>query len=383
MKIVDQILDSPRKTLLCVGPLSTNIIDSCIEISNKENIPIVLIASRRQIDSAELGRGYVNNWSTQEFVEYVRSKQSQNIFLARDHGGPWQGNIEIKKQMNEAESMATAKKSFEADIDAGMQYLHIDPSVPIGNETLEFETIVSRLFELYGHVCEYSQSKGKKIRIELGTEEQNGSLPNSVAFEDFLKQVQSFCKSHHFQEPQFVVVQTGTKVIESRNVGVFEQQVPQSRANTIRSIKKSSEIARKYGIFVKEHNADYLTTENLALRPFIGIKGSNVAPEFGLLETKTLIHLLRTYESERDYNDFVRIVLSSEKWKKWMSPDTNTTLSEKTMIAGHYCYSDPAVIEIKARLRTHLTKQGIELDDYLKSAVRAGIYRYATAFGLV
>jgi hypothetical protein len=45
-----------RCTLLCVGPMSVNCIDATIELANDYEIPITLIASRRQIDSAECWR---------------------------------------------------------------------------------------------------------------------------------------------------------------------------------------------------------------------------------------------------------------------------------------------------------------------------------------
>ena len=44
-----------------------------INISEEYNTPIQLIASRRQIDS-EIHGGYVNNWSTEEFSNYVKKK---------------------------------------------------------------------------------------------------------------------------------------------------------------------------------------------------------------------------------------------------------------------------------------------------------------------
>ena len=49
-----------RKTLLGVGPMSMNCINASIEISNEREIPILLIASRRQIDSEAFAGGYVN-----------------------------------------------------------------------------------------------------------------------------------------------------------------------------------------------------------------------------------------------------------------------------------------------------------------------------------
>ncbi len=66
-----------KKTLLCVGPMSKNIVDASIELSDKKNIPIVLIASRRQVDTKDFGGGYVNGWDTGAFSKYVKKKQKK------------------------------------------------------------------------------------------------------------------------------------------------------------------------------------------------------------------------------------------------------------------------------------------------------------------
>ena len=67
-------LIAKRKTLLGIGPMSLNVVDSAIEIANKKRVPLMMIASRRQIDSEEFGGGYVNNWSTKSFADYVKKK---------------------------------------------------------------------------------------------------------------------------------------------------------------------------------------------------------------------------------------------------------------------------------------------------------------------
>ena len=67
-----------RKTLLGVGPMSINCVEAAAEISIDLNAPIMLIASRRQIDSKDFGGGYVNNWTTEEFSKYVKKKIKKN-----------------------------------------------------------------------------------------------------------------------------------------------------------------------------------------------------------------------------------------------------------------------------------------------------------------
>ena len=162
-------------TLLGVGPMSINCVDAAVELANEYAIPLMLIASRRQIDSEQFKGGYVNNWTTSEFANYVRNKdKSGNIILSRDHGGPWQNNEEKKQNMILDLAMKSAKESYKADIDAGFEILHIDPSIDI-HRTPSQNELLERLFELYEYCCSYALDRGKEIIFEVGTEEQSGS----------------------------------------------------------------------------------------------------------------------------------------------------------------------------------------------------------------
>jgi hypothetical protein len=92
---LERYITKQRCTMLGVGPMSKNCVDATIELANTYEIPIMMIASRRQIDSEDFGGGYVNNWSTERFAEYVIDRDKKGkIILARDHGGPWQSEIE-------------------------------------------------------------------------------------------------------------------------------------------------------------------------------------------------------------------------------------------------------------------------------------------------
>ena len=73
-------LINKKKTLLGVGPMSLNVIDSSIELADFYKVPIMLIASRRQIDSRIYGGGYVNNWSTSQYSKYVKKSKKEIFF---------------------------------------------------------------------------------------------------------------------------------------------------------------------------------------------------------------------------------------------------------------------------------------------------------------
>ena len=189
---IRNLLTKNRCTLLGIGPMSTNCVDAAIELSNIYDTTLMLIASRRQIDSEEFSGGYVNNWSTDRFAEYVIDRDKKGkILLARDHGGPWQSDLEKKHNLSLRHAMDSAKRSFQADIDAGFQILHIDPSIDIhGNPSID--EILDRIYELYEYCWNYANLNGKDITFEIGTEEQSGSTNTQEELEYTLQSINQF-----------------------------------------------------------------------------------------------------------------------------------------------------------------------------------------------
>ena len=51
-----------------IGPMSLNIVDAIIDFCEKEDFSIGLIPSRRQVENTG---GYVNEWTTKEFIERI------------------------------------------------------------------------------------------------------------------------------------------------------------------------------------------------------------------------------------------------------------------------------------------------------------------------
>ena len=382
--MIQQRLKNYRKnrncTLLGVGPMSKNCIDATIELANEYCTPLMLIASRRQIDSEQFGGGYVENWTTEQFADYVRYKDTQkNIILARDHGGPWQNELEISNKLNLNDAMQSAKESYRADIDAGFQMLHIDPSVDI-HANPNIDQVLERVYELYEFCWTYSQQKKQDVIFEIGTEEQKGSNNTQEELEYTLECMRKFCKSNKLPYPSFIVIQAGTKVMEMRNVGSFDS--PIRVANELPpeiQIPKMISICNHYRIFMKEHNADYLSTDSLKWQPRLGIHAANIAPEFGVAESKAFIDLMENSNQNILLEEFLRISYDSKKWEKWMINATSASDKDRAIISGHYIFSTAECLELKNQARFHIK----DLDTQLKNKVKESIFRYMKAFNLV
>ncbi len=167
--------------------------------------------------------------------------------------------------------------------------------------------------------------------------------------------------------------------MEMRNVGSFDS--PIRVINELPpeiQIPQMIEICNQYGIFMKEHNTDYLSTDSLRWQPRLGIHAANVAPEFGVAETKAFIHVLEENNLYEILDEFLRISYDSNKWQKWMLNDTNSKDKDRSIIAGHYIFSSDECVELKKQAKLRIKG----LDEYLKNKVKGSIFRYMNAFNL-
>jgi len=375
-----QILSS-RTTFMGIGPMSKTVTRVAIELANKYRFPVSLIPSRRQVDAASLGGGYVENWTTYEFSRYVRSLDKGGyVLLSRDHSGPWQsGSGSNEKELTLPEAMEEVKQSLADDIANGFNLLHIDPCIGIQKGFSEND-VEDMAIELISY-C-HSMSTQKDVVFEIGTDEQNSS-PEEVEISKIrLDRMLHKLNKYNLPMPLFYVLQTGTKVAELRNVGSFDQ--PLSLKGSLPStvlLPAILELCQSRGVMLKEHNADYLSDNALKWHKKFGIHGANIAPEFGVCETKAIQQILIGLKMDSELERFIQITLEGKKWKKWMLPDSLATENDKFQIAGHYHFSNPEVIEIRNKADKVGRDKGIDVGARIENDIRNSIDRYLIAFG--
>lgn len=371
-----KILNS--NTMVGVGPMSINSINATIDLAKYSKLPLMLIPSRRQIDRNE---GYVGNFNSIKFSNYLKNKK--NIILCRDHGGPWQNNYEVENNLNIKKAMLSAKKSFETDIDAGFEIIHVDPSIDINNK-LNIEIILDRIFELVEHCWHYSKKKKKKILFEIGTEEQNGLLETFENYEYAFSKLNKFFLSNKIPNPIFFVVQFGTKVMEDKNIGKFNKitnfsELKDKNKEFLRIIN----FLRKNKIFTKIHNVDYLSDRHLSFLKMCKVGAINVAPEFGVVETRSFIKILKDNNLDELLKNFLDLSYKSKKWKKWVINKNKISKFKCSELSGHYVFSSKEFKKIKNEANKYLIKRNIDMDGIMYSSVKNSILRYLKRFSLL
>lgn len=371
-------------TQLGVGPMSKNCVDAVIEVANSSKCALMLIASRRQIEAAEFGGGYVNGWSTEEWARYVRERDRGGyVVLCRDHGGPWQNQFETEQGLSLEDAMETACRSFTADIRSGLDIIHLDPSIDPSGAPPGQEEILERLFDLYTHCAHVAADCESEIGIEIGTEEQSGGGQDLELLTEVLERTQSFCARNDYTPPLFVVAQTGTLVKETRNVGTLDDPFRQEDSTPAEiRVPQVLDICRRHTVHLKEHNADYLSSEALGWHPRLGIDAVNIAPEFGVGETRCILAICREMGLDAEADAFLELAYQSGKWKKWMLSGTTATDEDRAIIAGHYVFAKPEFGDIAARIRRCCQEHGFDFDSRCRDHLKMMLTRIMTLFRL-
>ena len=383
-----------KYTLLGVGPMSDTLIEAAFRLAKRKSFPVMFIASRNQVDAEEFGKGYVNGWDQQNFktdIEQIAKSCDFDglYYLCRDHGGPWQRDEERNAKLPVEEAMALGKRSFAYDIKAGFDLLHIDPTkIPTTTGIVSMDAVIDMTVELI-EFCEYERKKLKlpEVSYEVGTEETDGGITSAEKYEEFVSRLAEQLKQKKLPLPSFIVGNTGTLTRLTENVGKWDAKMSSALAAS----------ARKYQAGLKEHNGDYLSNFILSLHPALGITATNVAPEFGTIETRTLLMLADIeeflYGKDSFKDEFTKAAIKSRRWVKWMTGNEknyetdrilkDTALSKQILeIAGHYTFNDEVIKACKKDMFNNLTKAGINPQSILINTLMASLSRYVDAFNM-
>lgn len=307
-----------------IGPMSKNIVDSILKFSMDNSYPMGIIPSRRQID---YGGGYVNNWTTKEFQDYIcdiarfeyRNNRKSNLtILERDHGGIGQG-----------EKYDNGTLSFYEDAIDDFDIIHIDPWKVYKND---FEKGVQETVDNIKFIDQINDD----CLFEVGTEESICHF-DEHQLETMLSMLETKL-GHLFDKIVYCVIQSGTGLKGIKNIGNFNQVRLAGMIN----------VCNKFGLLSKEHNGDYLKMENIRYRFDLGLSAINIAPEFGVFETDIILENM----NEEQKNKFFDICYKSNKWVKWVDKDFNPFENKKELmrICGHYQFSNKEFLELNLNL---------------------------------
>lgn len=317
-----------------IGPMSKNIVDSIIDYVNETGTSIGIIPSRRQI---EFDGGYVNNWTTKDFCEYIKSK-TNNIILVRDHCGPNQGSIED----DGLESFKEDCKYFDV-IHVDVWKKHKDYKDGL-DATIDFINIGFK--------------ENNNILFEIGTEESIRYF-GSNELDMLISDLKLSLKKEVFESIKYVVIQSGTSLLGNTNTGKYDDN----------RLLEMVDICTKHGLISKEHNGDYLNNETLLDKFKKGLMSINVAPEFGQIETKTLLKSMIEMNREDLIEDFYKICFESKKWCKWVGVDfvPSENKIELINISGHYIFSNTDFLKIKSQLKEEID---IDIRNNIKNRIK-------------
>lgn len=403
--VVQRLLDLQEEgksaTLLGIGPMSPNLLQASFELAKDDDFPLMFIASRNQVDADELGGGYVNGWNQETFTRDIKKIADEVGFdglyyLCRDHGGPWQRDKERNDHLPVDKAMELGKKSYLADIEAGFDLLMIDPTkdpFEMG-KVIPLDIVLERTVEL----IEYCEKERKRLNLpeigyEVGTEETNGGLTSTETYETFITRLKVELEKRDLPMPTFIVGQTGTLTRKTEQVGTFN----------FKNAYDLAQMAKKYGVGLKEHNGDYLDDVTLLEHIPSQIIATNIAPQYGTEETRAYLKLA---EVERKLKEEGLIEKTSNighvllvdaiecgRWRKWVMGEQKNLTTEEIFkdevlsneildIAGHYTFNNDDVKREIEVLYSNLRKNNINGQRFVVDHIKRPLRDYAECYNL-
>jgi hypothetical protein len=287
-----------------IGPMSKNIVDAIVEFCANTGNTIAFIPSRRQV---EWDGGYVNNWTTEEFSNYVTT-----LPLQRDHGGPGQGNNDD----DGFESLAHDAKHF--------QLIHIDPWKKYPGYVDGLEQTIKMI--------KFALEINPQLIFEVGTEEAIRPF-EADELNQLVIDLWAALPKETYKQIKYLVIQSGTSLKGTNQTGKYDAE----------RLKEMVKVAQRHDLISKEHNGDYIPVETIKEKFDLGLDCINIAPEFGLIETQTYLDEIKNGNL---FNRFWQICYDSKKWVKWVNPgfDPYHNKEQLIKISGHYVLSNPEFI---------------------------------------
>ncbi len=297
--------------------MSREIISAVYSYAEQRQRPIMLIASKNQVDYEQ---GYV--MTTAKLREYTdalgRQYPKAAVYLCRDHCGPGFNGIDDLKD---------TWQTIDRDIENGFKLIHVDMCHLKGS----YQEKLEQSRQAINHI----QLRSLPTLVEIGTDENTGDN-----FEDMEKIAREMAYFTQFCTPHFFVSQTGSLIKETQQVGSFHDEY----------ISRVKELADRYRLHLKEHNADYLPAEEIRRRQ--GLIGAlNVAPQFGVIQTVFTLH--KAYIYGLDAKPFLRAAYNSKKWHKWLANDSPANRQLCAIIAGHYVFNSYAYRKLQEQINRH------------------------------
>jgi fructose/tagatose bisphosphate aldolase len=298
--------------------MSTEIVDLCLEYSAVNNYPIMIIASRNQIDSQS---GYV--MTNKELSDKVKSNTNYNpsrVLICRDHCGPYFSDADKNLSLDDA--LARCKQTILGDVEAGFDLIHIDVS---RSPTNTQESITQSLFD-------YALNLNPNLMFEYGSEDNTGeNLDGGV---DTIRHQIELIKN--YPNVKYIVSQTGSLTRQTQ-VGSFD----------VNRNRRIADFIHSAGFLFKEHNADYIVKDEVQKRVQAGVDAINIAPQLGVIQSQILKDLGQAFTKE--YTAFYNFVLEQKYWTKWITDDVSDP-DVKFLVSAHYFFNSKLCKDLRQKI---------------------------------
>lgn len=347
-------------THLQVEAITKECVNAAIHVANENERTLILRVLPEQVGSGPSNPGYLGFAGIADFVSYVKSRDVGGfIHLCRAGFGCLIAG---------ANSISDVKISLRRDLDAGVEFFHVDASRKLSRLRAWPERIELEL-ELMQFISIQSANRGNSPIFEIGG---SGSLQgaNDIArFSTYIDTILEGCERLEIEEPTFASAQTGTSIRELSNVAASPRPFSfENEEGVDTQLAETADLAGFRGISLIAHDCDYLGGDYLGRLFQQGVAIACIGQEMGTHETQVFLQLCDATRAASIRQDFLSLALSSKAWESSIAIGSCATEFEKAILAGHHVFATEEFKSIKARLQKRCGATGISSEQTIRES---------------
>lgn len=349
---------------LAVRALTRNIVDSAIDVANRDRRPVVLSVNRHLVD---FDGGALGGWTTASFASYCRERDVGGWVLlhrdgagARDHGG-----------------IERALRSITMDVECGFDIIHVAPSETLGADSERIE----RQTAFYAHAVEESERLGYDVEFELGTGQTTPDRPPLSGFRAWLEASCRRLDDVGLPMPLLVRAPLGVYSAGEHNVGCLACELRDGLRETwFASIQSAAEEVRSMGAVLSTDSMDGLDRHEAVRLSDQGLRMGFIGDSLAVAETKRFLDLCDATRAASIRGDFLEAAFATGQWMQIPEGALPESHLERAILCGRHLFGTPLFVPFRTRLEARLGAAGADVDEALRQGITSCMDDAITSF---
>ena len=377
---LDRSLAAKDRCLLWVTAMTPNIVEAVLDVATEDRQAMVLGLDRRCLGSGSALDAALPGMRTAALVERVRRRDfSGYVTIAREDVGPRLGGA------HPAEALRLAKVAISADIDAGLDLIHIDTSRDEHGSSVDEERMHADQIALYTHAAAEAAQCDHDLALSIGSRQQSASDDSLDGFAGYVDRSITAILSHGHDIPRHFSAKVGTCARDLANHGRLMRAQSGSQGVTAHeaTVSEASAVCEFAGSSLLAFEGDWLSAAALRMMHPLGVETLSMGISLAVEEMRFHLRLAESLGLNSLRDRIVEVAVTSGAWRRFATVKKKLDDEEKCLLGGALLLGNPEFSGLIGRLERRTAAAGMLFSEAIQESHRRELRRVMHELGAV